>query len=76
MARRKSGKAEWCDIQGVASGHPCLSAPCVTSSAIAIESHILPNDAAPMDNEYFTWDDFVESFGREMRIAGEIYDKR
>jgi tetratricopeptide (TPR) repeat protein len=27
-----------------------------------------------MDNTFFTWDDFVENFGREMRIAGEVYD--
>ncbi|HEY0682491.1 MAG TPA: hypothetical protein VGD45_09180 [Steroidobacter sp.] len=27
-----------------------------------------------MDNDFFTWDDFVKNFGREMRIAGEVYD--
>jgi tetratricopeptide (TPR) repeat protein len=27
-----------------------------------------------MGNTYFTWDKFVENFGREMRIAGEIFD--
>jgi len=27
-----------------------------------------------MDNDFFTWDDFVEGFGREMRIADEIYE--
>jgi tetratricopeptide (TPR) repeat protein len=25
-------------------------------------------------NQFFTWDDFVESFGAEMRIAGEVYE--
>jgi tetratricopeptide (TPR) repeat protein len=28
-----------------------------------------------MDNQFFTWDDFVEGFGREMRIADEIYQR-
>lgn len=28
-----------------------------------------------MDNQFFTWDDFVESFGREIRIAGDVYRK-
>jgi len=27
-----------------------------------------------MSNAYFTWDKFVENFGPEMRIAGEIFD--
>jgi tetratricopeptide (TPR) repeat protein len=27
-----------------------------------------------MNNTYFTWDKFVENFGREMRIAGEIFE--
>ena len=27
-----------------------------------------------MDNDFFTWNDFVENFGREMRIAGEVYE--
>jgi tetratricopeptide (TPR) repeat protein len=27
-----------------------------------------------MDNSYFTWDKFVENFGREMRIAGEVFE--
>lgn len=27
-----------------------------------------------MSNTYFTWDKFVENFGREMRIAGEIFE--
>ena len=28
-----------------------------------------------MTNSYFTWNDFVEHFGREMRIAGEVYER-
>jgi tetratricopeptide (TPR) repeat protein len=27
-----------------------------------------------MENSYFTWDKFVENFGREMRIAGEVFE--
>jgi tetratricopeptide (TPR) repeat protein len=27
-----------------------------------------------MENSYFTWDQFVENFGREMRIAGEVFE--
>lgn len=27
-----------------------------------------------MTNTYFTWEKFVENFGREMRIAGEIFE--
>jgi tetratricopeptide (TPR) repeat protein len=27
-----------------------------------------------MENSYFTWDKFVENFGREVRIAGEIFE--
>jgi tetratricopeptide (TPR) repeat protein len=27
-----------------------------------------------MSNTYFTWDKFVENFGPEMRIAGEVFD--
>jgi len=27
-----------------------------------------------MKNQFFTWDDFVENFGAEMRIAGEVYE--
>jgi tetratricopeptide (TPR) repeat protein len=27
-----------------------------------------------MKNTYFSWDEFVENFGREMRIAGEVFD--
>jgi tetratricopeptide (TPR) repeat protein len=25
-------------------------------------------------NQFFTWDDFVENYGAEMRIAGEVYE--
>lgn len=28
-----------------------------------------------MDNQFFTWSNFVESFGREMRIAEDIFSK-
>ena len=27
-----------------------------------------------MDNNYFTWDKFVEKHGREMRIAAEVFE--
>ena len=27
-----------------------------------------------MENNYFTWDKFVENFGGEMRIAGEVFE--
>lgn len=28
-----------------------------------------------MENKFFTWDDFVSNFGKEMRVADEIYKK-
>jgi len=34
---------------------------------------LIDNSAGSMGNSYFTWEQFVENFGSEMRIAGEVF---